>query len=48
MQVRSLVDVGEIELDDGEVIVLKKDVQYKLLRSQCESLIHQGILEHIH
>lgn len=48
LQVRSLVDIGEIELDDGEVIILKKDAQYMLLRSQCESLIHQGILQHVH
>ncbi|XP_065207796.1 DNA replication complex GINS protein PSF1-like [Planococcus citri] len=48
IEVRSLVDIGEIELDDGEVIILKKDAQYMLLRSQCESLIHQGILQHVH
>ncbi|KAK7582455.1 hypothetical protein V9T40_013900 [Parthenolecanium corni] len=40
--VRSLVDVGRIELDDGDVVILKKDAQYMMLRSQCESLIHQG------
>ncbi|XKL66590.1 hypothetical protein PGB90_010010 [Kerria lacca] len=45
--VRSLVDIGRIELDDGEMIVLKKDAQYMMLRSHCETLIHQGILEHV-
>lgn len=48
IEVRSLVDVGKIELDDGEVVVLKKDAQYMMLKSQCESLIHQGILQHVH
>ncbi|XP_068085385.1 DNA replication complex GINS protein PSF1 isoform X2 [Anabrus simplex] len=47
IEVRCLVDYGRFELDDGEVIVLKKNSQHLLLRSQCEALIRQGILQHV-
>ena len=47
IEVRCLEDYGELETDNGTVIQLKKGRHYYLLRSQCEQLIRQGILEHI-
>ncbi|XP_067681304.1 DNA replication complex GINS protein PSF1-like [Haliotis asinina] len=47
VEVRCQVDHGEFETQDGNVIVLKKNSQHFLLRSECEHLIRQGILEHI-
>ncbi|XP_071790258.1 DNA replication complex GINS protein PSF1-like isoform X2 [Asterias amurensis] len=47
IEVRCLVDHGEFETEDGTVIVLKKNSQHFLQRSQCEQLIRQGVLEHI-
>ncbi|XP_046558074.1 DNA replication complex GINS protein PSF1-like [Haliotis rubra] len=47
VEVRCQVDHGEFETQDGIVIVLKKNSQHFLLRSECEHLIRQGILEHI-
>ena len=47
VEVRCLVDHGELETEDGRVIQLKKGSQHLLLRSQCEHLIRQGVLEHI-
>ena len=47
VEVRCLVDHSEFETQDGTVIVLKKNSQHFLLRSECEHLIRQGILEHI-
>lgn len=47
IEVRCLQDYGELETDDGTVIVLKKNTQHFLPRSQCEPLIRQGILQHI-
>lgn len=48
IEVRSLQDYGEFETDDGVVVQLRKNSQHFLLRSQCEHLIKQGVLEHIH
>ena len=48
IEVRSLQDYGDFETEEGVVIQLKKNSQHYLLRSQCEHLIKQGILEHIH
>ena len=48
IEVRSLEDYGEFETEDGVIVQLKKNTQHYLLRSQCEHLIKQGILEHIH
>ncbi len=48
IEVRSLEDYGEFETEDGVVVQLKKNSQHYLLRSQCEHLIKQGILVHIH
>lgn len=47
IEVRCLVDYGKFELEDGEIIFLKKNSQHFLPRAQCESLIQQGILQHI-
>ena len=48
IEVRCLTDYGEHETEDGTLIQLRKNSQHYLLRSQCEHLIRQGILEHIH
>lgn len=45
--VRALQDYGEFEMEDGLTVSLKKNSQHYLLRSQCEHLIKQGILEHV-
>lgn len=47
VEVRCLIDHGEFETQDGNIIVLKKNSQHFLLRSECEHLIRQGILEHM-
>lgn len=47
IEVRCLVDYGKFELDDGEVITLKKNSQHYLPRTQCEPLVRQGVLQHI-
>ncbi|XP_014255575.1 DNA replication complex GINS protein PSF1-like [Cimex lectularius] len=47
IEVRCLVDYGKLELDSGEVIMLNKDSQHLMPRSQCEHLIRQGILKQI-
>jgi len=41
------MDYGKFELDNGEVVVLKKDSIHLMSRAQCEPLIVQGILEHL-
>eukprot|EP00099_Drosophila_melanogaster_P029991 NP_995952.1 uncharacterized protein Dmel_CG32318 [Drosophila melanogaster] len=47
IEVRCMEDYGKFELDDGEVIHLKKNSQHYLPRAQVESLVRQGILHHI-
>ena len=47
IEVRCLVDYGEFETEDGNVVLLKKNSQHLLHRADCEHLIRQGILEHI-
>uniref|UniRef100_A0A1A9WCI0 DNA replication complex GINS protein PSF1 n=1 Tax=Glossina brevipalpis TaxID=37001 RepID=A0A1A9WCI0_9MUSC len=46
IEVRCLKDFGKFELDDGEIVHLKKNSQHYLPRSQVEPLIRQGILQH--
>ncbi|XP_071631087.1 DNA replication complex GINS protein PSF1 isoform X2 [Temnothorax longispinosus] len=46
VEVKCLSDFGKLELDDGEVITLKKNTYHLLPRATCEPLIRQGILEH--
>ena len=48
IEVRSLQDYGDFETEDGTLVQLRKNSQHYLLRSHCEHLIKQGILEHIH
>ncbi len=48
IEVRCVRDGGELETEDGTVIQLKQDSQHYLPRAQCEHLIQQGTLEHIH
>ncbi|KAM9726518.1 DNA replication complex GINS protein PSF1-like isoform 1-T2 [Menidia menidia] len=47
VQVRCLKDHGEFEVEDGTVILLKKNSQHFLPRWKCEQLIRQGVLEHL-
>ena len=47
IQVKVLTDFGEFETEDGDVVVLKKNSLHLLPRVQCESLVSQGILEHV-
>ena len=47
IEVRCVQDYGELEMEDGSNIKLKKNTQLFLPRSQCEQLIRQGILEHV-
>lgn len=47
VQVRCVQDYGDFETEDGTVIVLARDTTHFLERSQCEKLIHQGIVEHV-
>lgn len=47
IEVRCVQEYGKFELEDGEVIHLKKNSQHYLPRSQVETLVRQGILQHI-
>ncbi|TGZ38516.1 hypothetical protein CRM22_011278 [Opisthorchis felineus] len=47
LEVRCLVDFGEFETEDGGVLQLTKDSHHLMSRSDCETLIRQGVLEHI-
>lgn len=47
IEVRCLMDHGEFETQDGNILLLKKNSQHFMLRSECEHLIRQGVLEHI-
>ena len=47
IEVRCLVDYGELETEDGSVVMLNKNTQHFLPRAQCEQLIRQGVLEHV-
>ena len=46
IEVRCLSDYGEMETEDGDVVVLKKNTQHFLPRVLCEPLIRQGIFTH--
>lgn len=45
--VRCLVDHGQIELENGDVILLQKDSIHYIPKSECEMLIRAGILQHL-
>lgn len=47
IQVKCIRDYGQFELEDGQPVMLKKDSIHFLPLSQCEKLIHQGVLEQI-
>ncbi|KAJ8917119.1 hypothetical protein NQ315_012609 [Exocentrus adspersus] len=47
IEVRCLTDYGKFELNDGSVILLKKDSRHYLPRAECEELIRQGVFQHI-
>ena len=47
VEVRCVEDYGELETEDGAIILLKKNTQHFLPRAECEQLIRQGILEHV-
>ncbi|XP_076629425.1 DNA replication complex GINS protein PSF1 isoform X2 [Colletes latitarsis] len=46
VEVKCVMDFGKLELEDGQVILLKKNTYHLLPRAVCEPLIRQGILEH--
>lgn len=43
--VKCVRDYGQFDLEDGQPVMLKKDSIHYLPLSQCEKLIHQGVLE---
>ncbi|KAJ2949777.1 hypothetical protein O0L34_g11092 [Tuta absoluta] len=47
IEVLCLVDYGKLELEDGDVIMLKKNSRHFLPTSECQTLIRQGILKQI-
>lgn len=47
IEVRCLTDYGKYELENGDVILLKRNSQHYLPRTECEPLVRQGILQHI-
>lgn len=38
---------GELELEEGDIIVLQKNTTHYLPMSHCQHLIRQGILKHV-
>eukprot|EP00093_Oithona_nana_P011545 11545.XXX_769154_769790_1 [CDS] Oithona nana genome sequencing. len=48
IEVKCLQDYGEMETEEGNIIMLRKNTQHFLPRTQCEPLIRQGILEQVH
>ncbi|CAK9821052.1 DNA replication complex GINS protein PSF1 [Anthophora plagiata] len=46
VEVKCVTDFGKLELEDGQIILLKKNTYHLLPRAVCEPLIRQGILEH--
>lgn len=47
IEVLCIVDYGKLELEDGDVIMLKKNSRHFLPTSECQTLIRQGILKQI-
>ncbi|XP_045476583.1 DNA replication complex GINS protein PSF1-like [Harmonia axyridis] len=47
VEVRCLSDYGRLELNNGHILLLKKNTRHFLPRSEAEELIRQGVLEHI-
>ncbi|XP_004926934.2 DNA replication complex GINS protein PSF1-like [Bombyx mandarina] len=47
IEVLCVVDYGKLELEDGDVVMLKKNSRHYLPTSECQTLIRQGILKQI-
>ncbi|XP_046823992.1 DNA replication complex GINS protein PSF1-like [Vespa crabro] len=47
IEVKCLTDFGKLEIENGQVVTLKKNTYHLLPRVICEPLIRQGILEHL-
>lgn len=47
IEVKCTVDYGQFELNNGSVLLLKKNSRHYLPRAECEELIRQGVLEHV-
>ncbi|XP_041985562.1 DNA replication complex GINS protein PSF1-like [Aricia agestis] len=47
IEVLCLMDYGKLELEDGDVVTLKKNSRHFLPTSECQVLIRQGILKQI-
>lgn len=47
VEVLCLTDYGKLELEDGDVVLLKKHSRHFLPTSECQTLIHRGILKQI-
>ncbi|CAG9113897.1 hypothetical protein JYU34_008918 [Plutella xylostella] len=47
IEVLCVVDYGKLELEDGDVIMLKKNSRHFLPTSECQTLIRQGVLKQI-
>ncbi|CAI4222543.1 unnamed protein product [Auanema sp. JU1783] len=45
LQVRVLMDYGQFETSDGNIVMLKKSSIHSLPRQDCELLIKQGVFE---
>lgn len=46
-EVLCLTDHGKFELEDGDVVYLKKNSRHFLPTSECQTLIRQGVLEQL-
>lgn len=47
IEVLCMADHGKLELEDGDIITLKKNSRHFLPTSECQTLIRQGILKQI-
>ncbi|XP_013187164.2 DNA replication complex GINS protein PSF1 [Amyelois transitella] len=47
IEVLCMSDYGKLELEDGDVIMLKKNSRHFLPTSECQTLIRQGVLKQI-
>lgn len=47
IEVLCVMDYGKLELEDGDVVMLKKNSRHFLPTSECQTLIRQGVLKQI-
>lgn len=47
IEVLCVADYGKLELEDGDVVLLKKNSRHYLPTSECQTLIRQGILQQL-